>query len=36
VIIVSADHGEAIGQMGMYFEHGVSVDGVARVPLIIR
>lgn len=36
VIIVSADHGEAIGQMGMYFEHGVAVDGVAHVPLLIR
>lgn len=36
VIIISADHGEAIGQMGMYFEHGVAVDGVAHVPLIMR
>ncbi len=36
VIIVSADHGEAIGQMGMYFEHGVAVDGVTNVPLIVR
>lgn len=35
-IIVSADHGEAISQMGMYFEHGVAVDGVARVPLIVH
>ncbi|MBD3241366.1 MAG: sulfatase-like hydrolase/transferase [Chitinivibrionales bacterium] len=35
-IIVSADHGEAIAQMGMYFEHGVAVDGVAHVPLIVR
>lgn len=36
IIIISADHGEAIGQMGMYFEHGVAVDGVTNVPLIIR
>lgn len=36
VIIISADHGEAIGEMGMYFEHGVAVDGVAHVPLIVR
>ncbi|MAU12892.1 MAG: arylsulfatase [Anaerolineaceae bacterium] len=36
VIIISADHGEAIGQMGMYFEHGVAVDGVTNVPLIVR
>ena len=35
-IIISADHGEAIGQMGMYFEHGVAVDAVGHVPLIIR
>lgn len=36
VFIISADHGEAIGQMGMYFEHGVAVDGVAHVPCIIH
>ena len=28
--------GEAIGQMGMYFEHGVAVDGVTHVPLIVH
>jgi arylsulfatase A-like enzyme len=36
IIVISADHGEAIGQMGMYFEHGVAVDGVTNVPLIVR
>jgi arylsulfatase A-like enzyme len=36
VIIVSADHSEAVGQFGMCFEHGVAVDGVTRVPLIVR
>lgn len=36
IIIVSADHGEAIGQMGMYFEHGVAVDGVTNVPLVMH
>ncbi|MBD2848095.1 sulfatase [Paenibacillus sp. IB182496] len=35
-IIISGDHGEAISELGMYFEHGIAVDGVARVPLIIR
>ncbi len=35
-IIISSDHGEAIGQLGMYFEHGVAVDGVAHLPLIVR
>lgn len=36
IIIISADHGEAVGQMGMYFEHGVAVDGVTNVPLIVH
>ncbi len=35
-IIISGDHGEAIGQFGMYFEHGLAVDGVAKVPLIVH
>jgi len=36
VIIVSGDHGEAIGEQGMYFEHGVAVDAVANLPLMVR
>jgi len=36
VIVISSDHGEAIGQMGMYFEHGLAVDAVNRLPLIVR
>lgn len=35
-VIVSADHGEAIGELGMYFEHGNATEGVTRVPLIIQ
>jgi len=36
VIIVSTDHGEAIGEQGMYFEHGNAGEGVIHQPLIIR
>lgn len=34
-IIVSGDHGEAVGEQGMYFEHGNSSEGIAHIPLII-
>jgi arylsulfatase A-like enzyme len=34
-IVVSVDHGEAIGELGMYFEHGNATEGVTRVPLIV-
>jgi arylsulfatase A-like enzyme len=34
-IIVSADHGEAFGENGMYAEHGFANEPVQRVPLII-
>jgi len=36
VVIVSSDHGEAVGELGMYFEHGNACEGVTHVPLIIR
>jgi len=36
VVILSSDHGEAIGELGMYFEHGNASEGVTHVPLIIR
>jgi choline-sulfatase len=35
-IIIGADHGEAIGELGMYFEHGNCTEGVTRVPLIVQ
>ncbi len=35
VLIVSGDHGEAIGEQGMYFEHGNASEGVTHLPLII-
>lgn len=34
-IIVSSDHGESIGELGMYFEHGNCCEGTTHVPLII-
>ncbi len=36
VVIMSTDHGEAIGELGMYFEHGNASEGVTHIPLIIR
>lgn len=35
-IIVSADHGEAFGELGQYMEHGSVSRSVHRVPLIVR
>ncbi|MFH0985684.1 MAG: sulfatase [Candidatus Omnitrophota bacterium] len=35
-IIISADHGESMGEHGYYFDHGASLyDALVRVPLII-
>lgn len=34
-VIVSADHGEALGEQGMFFEHGNAGEGVAHVPLVV-
>ncbi len=36
VVILSSDHGEAIGELGMYFEHGNASEGCTHVPLLIR
>ena len=35
-IIVSADHGESVGELGLYFEHGNAAEGTTRVPLVIQ
>ncbi len=35
-IIISSDHGESIGELGMYFEHGNCSEGTTHVPLIIH
>jgi arylsulfatase A-like enzyme len=34
-VIVSADHGEAIGEFGMYFDHGNASEGVHHLPLVV-
>jgi len=35
-IIISADHGENFGELGIYGEHGTADAGTCRIPLIIR
>jgi choline-sulfatase len=35
-IIVSGDHAESIGELGMYFEHGNCCEGTTHIPLIIH
>ncbi len=35
-IIISADHGENQGELGIYGEHGTADDTTCRVPLIIK
>lgn len=35
-IIISADHGEAFGEMGQYMEHGSAALAVHHIPLIVR
>lgn len=36
VIIVSSDHGENLGELGMWSEHGTADCVTCRIPLIIR
>ncbi|AVR00321.1 sulfatase [Oceanobacillus iheyensis] len=36
IIIISADHGENMGQLGIYGEHGTADDGTCRIPMIIK
>ncbi len=35
-IIVTADHGENLGELGMYAEHGTADAVTCRIPMIIR
>jgi arylsulfatase A-like enzyme len=35
-VIISADHGEAFGELGQYMDHGSASPAVHRVPLIVR
>ena len=36
IIIISADHGENYGQLGIYGEHGTADDATCRIPMIVR
>lgn len=36
VIIVTADHGENMGELGIYGEHATADQGTCRIPMIIR
>lgn len=35
LLIITADHGENMGQLGIYGEHGTADDGTCRIPMII-
>ncbi len=35
-IIISADHGENLGELGIYSEHGTADSATCRIPLIIK
>ncbi|MDO3409920.1 sulfatase [Saccharibacillus sp. CPCC 101409] len=36
IVVVTADHGENMGQLGIYGEHGTADRGTCRIPMIIR
>ncbi|KAA0562250.1 sulfatase-like hydrolase/transferase [Bacillus sp. CH30_1T] len=36
VVIISADHGENLGELGIYAEHGTADNATCRIPMIIR
>lgn len=36
VIIISADHGENMGELGIYAEHATADTATCRIPLIVR
>ena len=36
VIVISADHGENQGDLGIYGEHGTADRGTCRIPMIVR
>ena len=35
-IIISADHGENMGELGIYGEHGTADQATCRIPMIVR
>jgi len=36
IIILSADHGENLGELGIYAEHGTADEGTCHIPMIIK
>jgi arylsulfatase A-like enzyme len=36
LIIVSSDHGENMGELGIYAEHATADQGTCRIPLVVR
>ncbi len=36
VIILSGDHGENMGELGVYSEHGTADDATCRIPFIVK
>lgn len=36
VVIITADHGENMGQLGIYGEHGTADQGTCHIPMIVR
>jgi len=36
IIIITADHGESMGELGIYGEHGTADQATCRIPMIIR
>ncbi|CAN7358936.1 sulfatase [Paenibacillus sp. LjRoot153] len=36
VVIITADHGENMGELAIYGEHGTADQGTCRIPMIIR
>ncbi|MDR6880577.1 sulfatase [Bacillus sp. 3255] len=36
IVIITADHGENMGELGIYGEHGTADQGTCRIPMIIR
>lgn len=35
-IVISADHGECQGHLGIYGEHGAADEGTCRIPMIVK
>ncbi|MHA0855723.1 sulfatase [Paenibacillus sp. CMAA1364] len=35
-IIISADHGESLGELGIYSEHGTADQATCHIPMIVR